>query len=115
MKSYGHLDETTPGIERVLKRVQQQVHSVVPGAEIILYGSHARGDASPVSDCDFLILVDNPLDRNLITKLKDRLYDLELEMDTVLSSIIRTREEWRSPRYSVLPFKRMVEQEGISL
>lgn len=115
MKSYSHLDRTTPGIKRLLKRVQQAVHSVVPEAEIILYGSHARGDASPVSDWDFLILVDNPLDRKLITKLKDRLYDLELEMDTVLSSIIRTQEEWRSPRYSVLPFKHMVEQEGISL
>jgi len=115
MKSYGHLDRSTPAIERLLKRVQQAVYSVVPGAEIILYGSHARGDASPVSDWDFLILVDNPLDRKLITKLKDCLYDLELEMDVVLSSIVRTREEWRSPKYSVLPFKHMVEQEGISL
>jgi len=99
----------------VLKRVQEEVYSVLPGAEIILYGSRARGVASPVSDWDFLILVDQPLDRDLIRKVRNRLYDLELETDTVLSSIIRTREEWQSPRYSVLPFKRMVEQEGISL
>ena len=115
MKSRGRLDDKSPGIESVLKRVQEEVHSVLPGAEIILYGSRARGDASPVSDWDFLILVDQPLDRELITKVKNCLYDLELETDTVLSSIIRTREEWQSPRYSVLPFKRMVEQEGISL
>lgn len=115
MKSGGRLDARLSGIESVLKRVQEEVHSVLPGAEIILYGSRARGVASPVSDWDFLILVDQPLDRDLIRKVRNRLYDLELETDTVLSSIIRTREEWQSPRYSVLPFKRMVEQEGISL
>lgn len=115
MKSGGRLDDRLSGIESVLKRVQEEVYSVLPGAEIILYGSRARGVASPVSDWDFLILVDQPLDRDLIRKVRNRLYDLELETDTVLSSIIRTREEWQSPRYSVLPFKRMVEQEGISL
>lgn len=115
MKSGGRLDARLSGIESVLKRVQEEVYSVLPGAEIILYGSRARGVASPVSDWDFLILVDQPLDRDLIRKVRNRLYDLELETDTVLSSIIRTREEWQSPRYSVLPFKRMVEQEGISL
>ena len=115
MKSGGRLDDRLSGIESVLKRVQEEVYSILPGAEIILYGSRARGVASPVSDWDFLILVDQPLDRDLIRKVRNRLYDLELETDTVLSSIIRTREEWQSPRYSVLPFKRMVEQEGISL
>jgi len=115
MKTLGPLDDKLRGIESMLKRVQEEVHSVLPGAEIILYGSRARGDAGPVSDWDFVILVDQPLDRDLITKVKNCLYDLELETDTVLSSIIRTREEWQSPRYSVLPFKRMVEQEGISL
>ena len=115
MKSYSDLQNKAPQFETLLKRVRQEVHSVAPGAEIILYGSRARGDASLVSDWDFLILVDQPLDRDLITKIKNCLYDLELETDTILSSIIRTREEWQSPRYSVLPFKRMVEQEGISL
>lgn len=115
MKPYDGLKEKSPEIESLLKEVQQAIHSVVPGAEVILYGSRARGHASPVSDWDFLVLVDHPLNRNIVTKLKDCLYDIELEMDTVISSIIRTREEWDSPRYSVLPFKHMVEQEGVSL
>ncbi|NVM23546.1 MAG: hypothetical protein HWN68_17410 [Desulfobacterales bacterium] len=51
----------------------------------------------------------------MTTKIRDRLYDPELETDTVLSSIIRTREEWHFPQYSVLPFKRVVEEEGILL
>jgi len=115
MQSYYDLKDMSPEIKGLLKKVQKTIHSVVPGAEIILYGSRARGDASSVSDWDFLILVDQPLDQNIITRIRDRVYDLELETDTVLSSIIRSREEWYSPRYSVLPFKRVVEQEGVSL
>ncbi|WP_339134265.1 MAG: hypothetical protein WGN25_14930 [Candidatus Electrothrix sp. GW3-4] len=43
------------------------------------------------SDWDFLIIADHPLDREIITKLKDGLYDIELENDEVVSSIIRSR------------------------
>uniref|UniRef100_UPI0040572AD5 hypothetical protein n=1 Tax=Candidatus Electrothrix sp. TaxID=2170559 RepID=UPI0040572AD5 len=43
------------------------------------------------SDRDFLIIADHPLDRENITKLKDGLYDIELENDEVVSSIISTR------------------------
>ena len=104
-----------PTDKSFLKQVEQQIHSVAPGAEVILYGSRARGDAGPISDWDFLILVDKPLDRNRIVELKNCIYDLELETDTVLSSIVRTRDEWNSPRYSVLPFRHIVEVEGVSL
>ena len=115
MKSHKNIKKLPQADESLLKQVEQQIHSIVPGAEVILYGSRARCEAGPISDWDFLILVDQPLDRDLIVELKNRLYDLELKTDTVLSSIVRTRDEWNSPRYSVLPFKRVVEQEGISL
>lgn len=105
----------TPVDTSFLKRVELRIHSVAPGAEVILYGSRARGDAGPISDWDFLILVDRPLERNQTVELKNRIYDLELETDTVLSSIVRTRDEWNSPQYAVLPFRCTVEREGVSL
>lgn len=113
MKPYNDWEKRTSETERLLERVQQEVRSVAPGAEIILYGSRARGDSGPVSDWDFLILVHQTVDRNLTLKIRNKLYDLELETDTVLGSIIRTKKDWDSPRYSVLPFKRRVEQEGV--
>lgn len=85
MKSYDNLKKWSRETESLLKRVEKEVHSVVPGAEIILYGSRAREDSGSTSDWDFLILVDQPLDQNLVTELKDRLYDLELMTDTVLT------------------------------
>ncbi|MCI5116775.1 MAG: nucleotidyltransferase domain-containing protein [Candidatus Electrothrix sp. LOE1_4_5] len=67
------------------------------------------------SDRDFLIIADHPLDREIITKLKDGLYDIELENDEVVSSIIRSRQEWSSPAYDALLFKKAVEKEGVEL
>ena len=99
----------------LLEKVEQQIHSIVPNADVILYGSQVRDEAHRFSDWDFLILTDQPVDRNLTIRLRDSLYDLELETDEILSSIIRTRQDWNSPKYSVLPFKRIVEQEGILL
>ena len=115
MKAYEDWEKKSPQSEVLLKQVRQEIVSLVPGAEVILYGSRGRGDADHLSDWDFLILVDQPLDKNTITEIRDRLYDLEVETSTVLSSIIRTREEWNSPQYSVLPFKRAVEQQGVLL
>ncbi|MCI5143735.1 MAG: hypothetical protein D3909_18825 [Candidatus Electrothrix sp. ATG1] len=39
------------------------------------------------SDRDFLIIAGHPLAREIITKLKDGLYDIELENNEVVSSI----------------------------
>jgi predicted nucleotidyltransferase len=114
MKSHKGIKRRSQADESLLKQVEQQIHSIVPDAEFILYGSHARGDAGPTSDWHFLILVNQPLDRDRIVELKNRLYDLELKTDTVLTSIVRARDEWNSPRYSALPFKRALEQEGVS-
>lgn len=115
MKSTIALGKQFPNSIPFLEKVRQIVHSVVPEAEIILYGSRARGDARPFSDWDFLILVDHPVNRSLVMRLRDSLYELELETNNVVSSIIRTQQEWESPKYSVLPFKLQVEQEGVLL
>lgn len=115
MISYSNWPKKSPEASDLLKRIQNVVHSIVPGAEIILYGSRARGDASRISDWDLLILVNQPLDHNLVAKVRDHLYDLELETDTVLSSIIRTRQDWYSDRYSILPLKQIVDREGVLL
>ena len=42
--------------------IASAVQALAPGAEIILYGSHARGTAHVDSDWDFLILLPAPVD-----------------------------------------------------
>lgn len=99
----------------LLNRVKTAVHDLSPEAEIILYGSRAKGVARSDSDWDFLILLSSPRDKVLEKQIKDRLYDIELETDTVLSSIIRSKQEWLSSRYAVIPLRQQVESEGVAV
>ena len=115
MKLFKEWKDKPFGTSKLLKSVEQQIHSIVPNADIILYGSQVRGEANRFSDWDFLILTAQRADRNLTTKLRDSLYEIELESDEILSGIVRSKGDWNSPRYDVLPFKRVVEQEGILL
>jgi len=99
----------------LLKRVKAAVQALEPEAEVILYGSRARGTARADSDWDFLILLPQPVDRMLEMQIKDRLYDIELETDAVLSSIIRSKQEWLSRRYEVVPLRQEIERDGIAV
>ncbi len=115
MKSYKNWKRKTPGTSTLLKKIQESIRTIVPDADIILYGSRVRGEAGKYSDWDILILVDQIVDNDLTEEIRDSLYEVELETDEILSCIIRSKRDWNSPRYSVLPFKRNIEQEGILL
>ena len=115
MHSHEILYDRPVSMAAFLKDVQRTVHEVIPDADVILYGSRARGDARPISDWDFLILVDQPVSWSLVKALRNRLYDLELETDHIISSIIRTHQEWNSSEYAAMPLKKAVEREGVRL
>ncbi len=95
--------------------IRSAVHKVEPTAQVILYGSRARRDAMPDSDWDFLILVDGPLDTQREEIINHRLYDLQLDIDIVLSTVIHSKEEWASRLYQAMPFHENVTREGIAL
>lgn len=98
--------------EELLKEVKEAVHEVEANADIILYGSRSRGDAVSDSDWDFLILVDGPVSDERTDRIRHQLYEIEWESGAVLSSIVRSREEWNSAIYRSMPFHQRVEHEG---
>jgi predicted nucleotidyltransferase len=99
----------------LLDKVKNAVRQIEPSAEIILYGSRARNDFREYSDWDFLVLLDGPVDTARTDRVRHVLFEIELDTDQVISSIIRNRQEWNSPKYSVVPLHRNVEREGILL
>ena len=101
--------------KKLIEQVKQAIHKVEPVADIILYGSRSRGDATSESDWDLLILVDGPVDDKRINKIRYQLYEIEWESGEVISSIVRNREEWNSDLYRIMPIYQQIKREGTRL
>ena len=94
--------------------IRQTINGIDPDAEVILYGSRARGDEKTDSDWDILILTDYAVDLNTEQKFRDKLYDLELDTGEPFSVFVYSKEEWATQQ-RITPFYENVNQEGISL
>ncbi len=90
--------------------VKHEVRKIDPHAEVILFGSRARGDFRNDSDWDFLVLIQKPLTPELKFRILDSLYDLELSCDAVISPLIHSRTEWE--QRSVTPLYQAIQKEG---
>ena len=82
-----------------------------PSAEVVLFGSRARGDARQDSDYDFLVLLNVPLDFYLKSRILDRLYLVELEFDCVLGLLIKEADDWQM--FENAPIFSEIKQDGI--
>ncbi len=99
--------------DELLEHVKQTIHEIEPDADIILYGSRARGDTHAESDWDFLILLDGVVDDERTDAIRHRLYEIEWDGGEVLSSIVRSRQEWDTPLHQVTPFSKVIRAQGI--
>jgi predicted nucleotidyltransferase len=99
----------------LLDRCRQAIRRVVPDADIILYGSRARGEAQEHSDYDILVLVDQPVDVALKDRLLANVYPLELETGAMLTLVTYNRSQWSSLPYKEMPFHKNVERDGVAL
>jgi predicted nucleotidyltransferase len=84
--------------ERVIAEAGRRLAAAAPGARVILFGSHARGDAALHSDLDFLVVepeVDD--DGGEAVRLMRVLRDLRVPADVIVVSE-RYAEDWRDVR-----------------
>ena len=95
----------------IVKSVKKEVSKISPKNDVILFGSRARGDFRTDSDWDFLIILKKKeVSKAEKEKIRDRLYEIELEVDEVISTIIHTQEEWE--KRSVTPIYQIIKKEG---
>ncbi|MDK2864887.1 MAG: uncharacterized protein PWP37_1079 [Thermotogota bacterium] len=79
--------------------------------EVILYGSHVRGEATKDSDIDILVLIDDSLDPFEVRRnLSDLLFDILLEHDELMSVVVLPEDFFENYNY---PFMLNVKKEGI--
>ena len=98
----------------VSQLIRHYINAIDPKAEVILYGSRARGDERPDSDWDILVLTDYSIDMVIERKFRDKLYDLELEIGEPLSIFVYSKSDWQT-KQRITPFYENVTQEGVRI
>lgn len=100
---------------KALREFKQILLKRFPQADIVLYGSKARGDYGEFSDIDLLVLVDSEVDRSLREKVGEIKYDMELKYDVVFGLVIENKDFWDSPLAKAMPLHCNIDREGVTV
>lgn len=101
--------------KKISKLIRDRIKQKDQSAEVILYGSHARGDSHDDSDWDILVLLAKD-DVSLKTEqgFRHHLLDLELEIGEPISVFVHSKKIWEE-KYAITPYYRNIKKEGIVL
>lgn len=105
------MNNRTKSIARLIK---QNIADIDPNAQVILFGSRARGNEKHDSDWDLLLLTDYPMNLDKERQFRNHLYDLELEIGEPYSLFSFSKDDWNT-KQKITQFYFNVSKEGISL
>lgn len=94
-----------------IDEIKNTVKSVEPEAEVILFGSRARGDFRQDSDWDLLILSSNVVDSLAQDNFRNALFDLQIDYEASISTFVYSKEYWKKYK-NYLPLFKNVLSEG---
>ena len=99
--------------QTIASLVKQQIIKSDATAQVILFGSRARGDAENESDWDFLVLTTQKDTEILSDKLrKIILRNVELKYNIAVSLIVKNIVLWEN-NYSPTNIYQSINEEGI--
>ena len=114
MKEYAQL-KLKDHEKRALQELKKKLLHKFPDAELVLYGSRARGDYGELSDIDVLILLPLDVDNKLKEEIIGVAFDIELEHGVVFGLLIKSRNFWNSSLAKAMPIHWNVDREGVSI
>lgn len=101
--------------QTMLSKIKQNVHETDPTAQVLLYGSRARGEARDDSDWDVLVLSSKDrLDFKEEELFMDHICDLIVETGQAIQLFAYGQKDWHE-RHSMTPFYQSVQSEAIQL
>jgi uncharacterized protein len=99
--------------QHIIQLIRQKVNDIDNTAEVILYGSRARGDNKRDSDWDVMILLNRKnVNKKVEQVFRHHLFDVELEIGLPISVFVYSKSDWEG-KYSVTPLFRSIKKEGI--
>lgn len=96
-----------------MSETKQVIQGFFPTAEVLLYGSAARGTRGPESDYDVLVLTDEPLSTEEEDQILDAVYDLLVMRGELISTVFYARD-FRD-KHPGMPFHQEVDRDAIVL
>ena len=99
--------------DQLTYKVKRSVKNIDPNASIYLFGSKARGDDSPYSDWDFLILTSMDANEKYKKQIRASLIDAELESEQVISTLIYSKSNWANYKNTLL--YQNIKRDGIEI
>jgi predicted nucleotidyltransferase len=101
--------------QHILQLIKSKIKQKNASADIVLFGSHARGQANSNSDWDILILLNQPNVNRLVEKeYRDELFDIELEIGEPISTFVFSKNDWEQ-KHSITPLYQNIKRDGIYL
>ena len=101
--------------KNALLELKEIILARFPDAEIILYGSKARGDSDKESDIDLLILVESLINSKLEEEIFHLSYQIELKYEVVFGEIVENKDFWNTPLANAMPLHRNIDREGVHI
>jgi predicted nucleotidyltransferase len=105
------MDEASKYISNLIRL---NISETDPNAQVIIYGSRARGNAREDSDWDILVLTDYPVDIKKENDFRDHLYELEIQTGEPLSIFVYSKLDWNTNQ-RITPYFKNVTEQGILL
>ncbi len=99
----------------IIDKIKNAIIKKDPMADIILFGSHAKGTATPDSDWDILILLNQlNVSRKTEQEFRYSLIDVEIEIGEVISTFVYSKSDWEN-KFHLSSLYESVNKEGIHL
>ena len=97
-------------------KIRKAVQSVVPSAEVYLFGSRARGDHQIDSDWDVLILLPDGEDYPIRRLILNELLEIELAEKQIFNVIFKNSTKWLNDDFThKTPFYKSIIKEIIKI
>ena len=96
----------------IAKQFKDRLMSFLAMLDFRVYGSRAKGNASPESDLDIFIVVEE-LTLEQRTRISEIAWEVGFEMDRVISTFVAARDQLRTGPLAANPILQKIDAEGI--